>query len=68
MKPKHPTLLRIPSKYIREAAGELVLPRPPEHYDVRQVGDEWRVTIGGTEELIYAGAGPVEIITSTAPL
>lgn len=67
MKPEHPTLLRIPSKYSREAPDEMVLPRPPEQYDVRQVGDEWRVTVGGTGELIYAGSGPVEVARSSAP-
>ena len=68
MKPaQHPTLLRIPSCNCREPASEMVLPRQPDAYEVRQVGAEWRVTIAGTSELIYVGTGPVEIVRSVAP-
>ena len=63
----HPTLLRIPAWYSPKAHEEVLLPQPPEDYDVRQVGDRWQVTIGGTTELIYDGIGPVEVIRSAAP-
>ena len=64
---EHPTLLRIPAWYSPKAQEEVLLPQPPEDYDVRQVGDRWQVTIGGTAEVVYSGIGPVEIIRSAAP-
>ena len=65
--PSHPTLLRIPTWYSDLAHDEVVLSLPPEDYDIRQVGKLWRVTIGGTDEFVYLGGGPVEVVRSRAP-
>ncbi|MDP9902951.1 hypothetical protein [Variovorax ginsengisoli] len=63
----HPTLLRIPTWYSDLAHDEVVLPLPPEDYNVQEVGKLWRVTISGTDEFVYLGSGPVEVVRSRAP-
>ncbi len=65
--PQHPTLLRIPAWYSELAHDEVVLPLTPADYTIRQVGDLWRVTVAGTDDFVYAGIGPVEVVRSRAP-
>lgn len=65
--PQHPTLLRIPAWYSELAHDEVVLPLTPADYEVRQVGDLWRVTVAGTDDFVYMGCGPVEVVRSRAP-
>lgn len=63
----NPTLLRIPAWYSDLAHDEVVLPLPPEDYDVCQSDTLWRVTVKGTGDLVYLGSGPVEVVRSRAP-
>lgn len=64
---EHPTLLRIPAWYSELTHDEVVLPLAPHAYAVSEAGGRWRVTISDTDELIYWGTGPVEIVRSRAP-
>lgn len=65
--PQHPTLLRIPAWYSELAHDEVVLPLRPADYQVHQIGELWRVTVAGTDDFVYAGIGPVEVVRSRAP-
>ncbi len=60
-----PLLLRVPGAH--GTVEEHVLPLAEWRYCVSQVGQQWRVTIVGSSELVYAGPGPVEIQGSPAP-
>jgi hypothetical protein len=57
------TLLRTPSWLGREIHEEYELPLQPGDYKVTP-GERWTVTSLKTGEAIYAGIGPVEIVTS----
>ncbi len=63
----HPTLLRMPSWYSAEAHDEIPLLLRPEDYEIIHAGDRVRVIERATGQLVYAGPGPVEVVTSPAP-
>lgn len=63
----YPTLLRTPTRY-GGMPDELVLPLEAAAYLVVQVeSDRWTVTVKHTDEVLYWGIGPVEVIESPAP-
>ncbi len=64
---RHPTLLKIPSWYSRDACDEIPLPMRPKEYKIIPAGSCVRVIERETGQLIYAGMGPVEVIESPAP-
>lgn len=64
---RHPTLLRMPSWLGQSVTEEIRLDLPPDGYEVTTKGDRVRVVERATGQLVYAGIGPVEIITSSAP-
>lgn len=63
----YPTLLRYPSGDPIVSLAEQELPGDPEDYQIVQKGDAWAVRRVTTDELIYAGPGPVEVVRSPAP-
>lgn len=64
---RHPTLLRMPSWLGPATTEEIRLDLPPDGYEVTTKGDRVRVVERATGQLVYAGVGPVEIVTSNAP-
>lgn len=65
----HPTLLRVPAWYSDRIQDEIVLPLPPEEYDVvpgEGVNGRWVVT-SSSGAVVYNGIGPVEVLRSPAP-
>lgn len=59
--PRNPTLLRTRHR------GERVLPLPPEHYEVQEHAGLATVYELATNEVIYQGPAPVEVVRSRAP-
>lgn len=64
---RHPTLLRIPSWLGPTMTEEIRLDLPPDGYELSTRGDRVRVVERATGQLVYAGIGPVEIVTSHTP-
>lgn len=64
---RHPTLLRMPSWLGPSVTEEIRLDLPPDSYEVTTNGDRVRVVERANGQLVYAGIGPVEIVTSKAP-
>lgn len=58
---RYPTLLRTRRR------GERVLPLPPEHYEVQEHAGLATVYELTTNEVIYQGPAPVEVVRSRAP-
>lgn len=65
----HPTLLRVPAWYSDTIRDEIVLPHPPEDYDIAPaegINGRWIVT-SSSGAVVYDGIGPVDIVRSPAP-
>lgn len=65
----HPTLLRVPAWYSDRVQDEIVLPLPPEEYDVEPgegINGRWVVT-SSSGAVVYNGIGPVEVVLAAAP-
>lgn len=62
----HPTLLQLPPWF--GFPEERKLPLEPDAYALKEVHpDWWEVRTTGSNELIYSGLGPIEILRSPAP-
>lgn len=46
---------------------EHVVPHPPEAYVIVQGGTSWQVRLKTSQEVVYDGPGPVELIAYPAP-
>lgn len=73
-RPPYPTLLRTPDlapdvdpDVMSTWPAGHVLPLAPAQYEI-EAGDQlWRVRVRGTDDLVYVGPGPVDLIESPAP-
>lgn len=64
----YPTLLCTPPWKIEGVLPtETPLSLEPEAYATDHDGETWRVTVRHSGEVIYEGAGPVELVGSPAP-
>ena len=64
---RYPTLIRYPDPGSALRGHEQEVPGQPSDYIVQQLGVWWMVTRQDSQETIYAGPGPVEVLQSRAP-
>lgn len=63
--PEPATILRMPSWLGSQVHEDRELPLAPGDYKVTP-GDRWTVTLLKTNEIVYSGIGPVEILRERA--